>query len=116
VWRGRPRPRPCPPFFRSFGIKDLGGGSCQVFGFKGLAGKVFKNQWLNLSKSAENWFGAASRAVLVDGVETAPIRSLSSRATGLMSMDFEHGLGVVKGGLFRLTEARHGGRVGIEHY
>src|ERR1019366_3419150 len=25
----------------------------------------------------------------VDGVETAPIRSLSSRATGLMSMDFE---------------------------
>ena len=33
-----------PPFFRSFGIKDLGGGFRQVFGFKGLAGKVFKNQ------------------------------------------------------------------------
>jgi len=80
---------PTPPFFRSFGIKDLGGGSRQVFGFKGLAGKVFKNQRVILSKSAENWFGAASRAVLVDGLETAPIRSLSSRATGLMSMDFE---------------------------
>jgi hypothetical protein len=56
---------PYPPFFRSFGIKDLGGGSRQVFGFKGLAGKVFKNQRLKLSKSAENGFGAVSRAVLV---------------------------------------------------
>ncbi len=31
-----------PP--RSFGIKDLGGSPRQVFGFKGLACKVFKNQ------------------------------------------------------------------------
>jgi hypothetical protein len=38
---------PYPPFFRSFGIRDLGGGSRQVFGFKGLAGKVFKNQRLS---------------------------------------------------------------------
>jgi hypothetical protein len=55
------------PFFRFFGIKDLGGGYCQVFGFKGLAGKVFMNQRLKLSRSAENGFGAVSRAVLVDG-------------------------------------------------
>jgi hypothetical protein len=58
---------PLPPFFRSFGIKDLGGGSRQVFGFKGLAGKVFKNQCLKLSRSAENGFGAVSRAVWVGG-------------------------------------------------
>jgi hypothetical protein len=77
-----------PPFFLSFGIKDLGGGSRQVFGFKGLAGKVFKNQRLRLSKSAENGFGAASRVVLVDWLETAPIRSLWSRAAGLKSMFF----------------------------
>src|ERR1019366_5937310 len=50
------------------------------------------------------------------GLETAPIRSLSSRATGLMSMDFDHRLGVMKGGLFGLPEAHHGGRVGIEHH
>jgi len=35
---------PTPLFPRSIGIKDLGGGSRQVFGFKGLADKVFKNQ------------------------------------------------------------------------
>ena len=52
----------------------------------------------------------------MDGIETAPIRSLSLRATGLMSMDFDHRLGVMKEGLFRLTEAHHGGRVGIEPF
>jgi hypothetical protein len=31
-----------PPFFRSFGIKDLGGGSRQVFGFKGLTSKSLR--------------------------------------------------------------------------
>ena len=38
---------PYPPISRSLGIKDLGGGSRQVFGFKGLARKVFKNQRLS---------------------------------------------------------------------
>jgi len=85
VWVG------VPPFFRSFGIKDLGGGARQVFGFKGLAGKVFKNQRLRLPKSAQNGFGAVSRTVLVDWLETAPIRSLWSRAAGLKSMDFDQG-------------------------
>jgi len=46
---------------------------------------------LSFSKSAENGFGAASMAVSVDGLETAPIRSLWSRTTGLKSMDFDHG-------------------------
>jgi hypothetical protein len=55
-----------PPQSRSIGIRDLGGSHRQVFGFKGLTGKVFMNQRLKLSKSAENWFGEASRAVLVD--------------------------------------------------
>src|ERR1017187_9707089 len=59
-------PTPYPPFPRSCGIKDLGGSPCQVFGSKGLAGKVFKNQRLNLSKSSENGFGAVSRLVRVD--------------------------------------------------
>ena len=58
VWQGG-----TPP---SFGIKDLEGSTRQVFGFKGLAAKVFKNQRLNLSKSAENGFGAVSRSVFVD--------------------------------------------------
>ena len=56
---------PClllPPSPRSFEIMGLGGKSRQVFGFKGLASKVFQNQRLRLSKSAENGFGAASRA------------------------------------------------------
>jgi hypothetical protein len=82
---------PYPPFLRSFGIKDLGGGSRQVFGFKGLDGKVFKNQRVSSSKSSENGFGEASRTVLADGFETAPIRTLWSRTTGLKSMDFGHG-------------------------
>jgi hypothetical protein len=43
-FRGARAPLYYPPFLRSFGIKDLGGGHRQVFGFKGLAGKVFKNQ------------------------------------------------------------------------
>ncbi len=51
---------PLPP--RSFGIIVLGGDSRQIFGFKGVAGKVFQNQQLTLSKSAENGFGAVSRA------------------------------------------------------
>src|SRR5208337_56067 len=51
-----------PPPPRSFGIIELGGDSRQIFGFKGVAGKVFQNQQLTLSKSAENGFGAVSRA------------------------------------------------------
>jgi hypothetical protein len=37
-----------PPSPRSFGIMELGGNSCQIFGFKGLAGKFFKNQRLSV--------------------------------------------------------------------
>ena len=33
-----------PPSPRSFGIIELGGKSRQVFGFKGLIGKVFRNK------------------------------------------------------------------------
>jgi hypothetical protein len=100
----------------------IGGDSSQVFGFKGLAGKVFINQSLGLSKSAENGFGAVSRVErsfpfgFAQGQDfgsglppsttlrvtpakrlnlgTAPIRSLSSRVTGLMSMDFDQGAAV----------------------
>ncbi len=56
-----------PPSPRSFGIMGLGKNSRKIFEFKGLTGKVFENQSFRLSKSAENGFGAASRAVLVDG-------------------------------------------------
>lgn len=51
----------------SFRIIDLAKNCFQIFGFKGLAGKIFQNQRLRLSKSTENGFGAASRCVLVDG-------------------------------------------------
>ena len=99
-----PSPYPLP---RSFGILDLGGGHRQVFEFKGLAGKVFKNQrvtgsiplrlrsgsgfrqrapapltpakrpQIKLSKSAENGFGAVSRAVWKTGaLYSAPIGCL----------------------------------------
>ena len=75
-----------PPSFGSFGIKDLGGGSRQVFGFKGLAGKVFKKQKLRLSRSAENGFGAVSRAVLVDGrASKLPQSDLYGRALRVLS-------------------------------
>ena|SRR5208337_1093646 len=83
---GTPSPLP-----RSFGIKDLGGISRQIFEFKGLAGKVFKNQRLKLSRSAENGFGAVSRAALEDALSIAPIRTLSSRLMNLKSMCFDHG-------------------------
>jgi hypothetical protein len=52
---------------RSFGIIELGGKSRQIFGYKGLICKIFRNKDLRLSKSAENGFGAASRSVLGDG-------------------------------------------------
>ena len=70
-----------PPFFWSFGIKDLGGGSRQVFGFKGLAGKVFKNQRLNLSRSGENGVWGSFEGHLDSGtdLETAPVRPHSYR-------------------------------------
>jgi hypothetical protein len=38
-----------------------------VFESKGLTYKVFQNKGLMLSKSAENWFGAVSRGIFVDG-------------------------------------------------
>ena len=79
---------PLPP--RSSGIMELGGNSRQVFGFKGLTAKVFENQQVRLSNSAESGFGAISGAVLMTDLETAPIRSLSLRAVGLKSMDFDH--------------------------
>ena len=37
------------------------------FGFKGLTGKVFKNQSLSWPGNAQNGFGAVSRAVFNDG-------------------------------------------------
>jgi hypothetical protein len=46
------------------GIKDLGGKSCQVFGFKGVRGKVFIKHRVTMSNCLENEFGAASRPVL----------------------------------------------------
>ena len=92
---------PClllPPSPRSFGIIGLGGKFHQVFEFKGLAGKVFQNQRLRLSKSAENGFGAVSRAVLVDGYTSELPQSDLYRGArrGLKSMDFEHGEFVMK--------------------
>ncbi len=54
-------PRPIPRN-TAYGLRRK---SPQVFGFKGVASKVFESQRLRLSKSAENGFGAVSRAVLV---------------------------------------------------
>ena len=65
---GRPAERPCaadrlragaptPPFFRSFGIKDLGGGSRQVFRFKGLAGKVYRTNELTCQRALKMGLG-----------------------------------------------------------
>jgi hypothetical protein len=69
---------PPPPL--AIGIIGLGGNYRQIFEFKGVIGKVFINQGVRLSKSAENRFGAASRAVLGGGIPfTAPIRSLLLR-------------------------------------
>src|SRR5208282_2247537 len=96
-------PLPLPPVFWNQRLRREP--YRQVFEFKGLAGKVFKNQRVNLSKSAENGFGAVSRfrqrarpstALRVTpakhhNLETTPIRSLSWRTTGLKSMDFDHG-------------------------
>ncbi len=79
----------------------LGRNSRQVFGFKGLAGKVFINQELRRSVRFAQDFGselALSPALRVTpakrlNLETAPIRSLSLslRGTGLKSMDFDEG-------------------------
>jgi hypothetical protein len=77
-----------PPSPRSFGIMGLGRNSRQIFGFKGLICKIFRNKDLaakhfvlvpnwggvtaaevsfRLSKSADNGFCAASESVSGDG-------------------------------------------------
>src|SRR5271157_2552873 len=42
-----------PPSPRSIGIMGLGGKSRQVFGFKGLIGKVFRNKGLGVLNSTD---------------------------------------------------------------
>src|ERR1035441_4380689 len=68
------------PSHRAFGIIDLGRNSRQVFGFKGLTGKVFWNKDLSCQRALKMGFGAASRAVFGYGahLKTAPIRGILS--------------------------------------
>jgi hypothetical protein len=47
-----------PPLPRSFGIIGLGGKSRQVFGFKGLTGKVFRNKDLGCQRALKWVWGS----------------------------------------------------------
>jgi hypothetical protein len=58
---------PPPPPPRSFGIIGLGRNSSQIFEFKGLIRKIFRNKDLGCQRALKIGLGAASRAVLVDG-------------------------------------------------
>jgi len=68
-----------------------------VFDSKGLTSKVFENKRLKLSKSAENSFGAASRAVLGDGrTPNCPNLETLSHRCGMEVYDGGHGPFVMK--------------------
>src|ERR1039458_3380700 len=68
-----------------------------VFDFKRVMGKVFVNKGLRLSKSAENGFGAASRAVLGDGTTLHCLNQITIiEQGGLRVGDDAHSLGVMK--------------------
>jgi hypothetical protein len=60
---------PLPP--RSFGIMGLGNNSRQVFGFKGLAGKVFINHRFSSRAGTENGLGQLRAASQADELSSA---------------------------------------------
>jgi len=60
---------PLPP--RSIGIIELGGKSRQVFEFKRLIGKVFRNKDLGLQRAPKMVMGSLGRAVFDTGSRLA---------------------------------------------
>src|ERR1035437_2551682 len=76
-----------PPSPRSFGIIELGGKSRQVFGFKGLIGKVFRNKDLICQIALKMGLGQLRGPSWLTGAPlTTPIRSSLSRMAGWMSV------------------------------
>jgi hypothetical protein len=76
-----------PPHPRSSGIIDLGGKSRQVFGFKGLRGKVFRNKELGCQRALKWVWGSFRGPSWETGtLLAAPIRSLLSRTARWMSV------------------------------
>jgi hypothetical protein len=76
-----------PPLPRSFGIIGLGGKSRQVFGFKGVIGKVFRNKDLGCQRALKMGLEQLRGPSWETGtLPTAPIRSPLSRTAGWMSV------------------------------
>src|SRR5271157_2098273 len=81
VWVG------VPPSPRSFGIIGLGGKSRQVFGFKGLIGKVSRNKDLACQRALKMGLGQLRGPFgKRTNLSVAPIRSLLSHRAGWKSV------------------------------
>src|SRR5271157_6333419 len=94
-----------PPSPRSFGIIGLGGKSRQVFGFKGLIGKVSRNKDLACQRALKMGLGQLRGPFWeTDKPQSCPNQKTIVASGGLEVCDGGHSLVVMKKGSTRYPQ------------